>query len=224
MIFNIKREPYEEGQKIFNKNQFEIGDNSIVCFVGCNGSGKSSLVNEIIDNLKNEKATNLQKEVYKFNFGNTPKFNDKLAYILFNKNSENNGSMQDHFFNSMELNYMSTGEGILRRNGRALQVIGQYIREHRDTELYIFFDDCDAGTSIDAINDIKPVFSFIINDCLKRNINCHIILTANSFEMCKDLDCIDVQTFKHKHFKTYDSFKKFVLKSREKKNKRDANE
>ena len=47
-----------------------------------------------------------------------------------------------------------------------------------------------------------------------------ICLRQNEYEMCDGEDCIDVTTLTHKKFKTYAAYKKFILRSREKKEKR----
>ena len=123
-------------------------------------------------------------------------------------------------YNRLAHGQQSTGENIIRRFGKGLQVLGNWIRENKGKKLFIFFDDCDAGTSIDMINDIKDVFDLIIEDCKRNSIEYYMILTSTSYEMCKDLNCISVIDFKPTKFKTYESYKKFVLKTRAEKEKR----
>ena len=106
--------------------------------------------------------------------------------------------------------------------GKHVQFLGTVLRSIKNKKVIIFFDDCDAGTSIDMIADIKAVFKWIEQDCIKNNLEYYIILTANSFELCKDYDCISVHNFTHKTFKTYNAYKNFVLKSRELKDKRET--
>ena len=223
MKFEIQREPYEEGDIIFKKKTLEIEPNTITCFVGCNGSGKTTLIREIKEQLHSK-----AKEIVMDYYHNTMKdiFKDKNTtkydtyYLDFNSNTDTTFSANDYFFNSFSISFKSTGEGIIDKFGRHTQVIGTVLRSLKDKRVFIFLDDCDAGTSIDMIRDIKEVFNYIVYDCIKNNLEYYIILTANSYELCKDCDCISVHDFKHKTFKTYESYKKFVLKSREEKNKR----
>lgn len=230
MIFNIVNEPYEKGVKIFNKKKLELEPNSISCLVGCNGSGKTTLCElikrEVLDNFKTKEIVvdyfhNTFKGII---MGNSQEEYD--AFILdFDKHTDVTTKEDDYFTNAFSIAYTSTGEGIMGRLGKHMSVIGSTIRILKDKRLFIFLDDCDAGTSLDMIVDIKNIFNYIVEDCKKNNLEYYIILTANSYELCKDFDCISVHDFKHKKFRTYDSYKKFVLKSREEKNKRyDDNE
>lgn len=222
-IFKIEKYPHEEDVKLFSKSKLEIEDNIIYCLVGCNGSGKTTLINEMINQLKEEGYKNLEKKMYDFSFVFNKKEDSVVdkGYIRFDKKSDNNSNENDYILNNLMGAYSSTGESIIQRYGRTLQVIVENIRKGEIKDLWIFFDDCDAGTSIDMIIDIKDVINLIKEDCGKRNIIYHIILTANSFEMCKDINSISVHDFKPRTFKNYNTFKNFVLKSREIKNKRD---
>ena len=51
MEFKIEREPYEEGQKIFTKTKLVLEPNTISCFVGCNGSGKTTTFRAITNEI-----------------------------------------------------------------------------------------------------------------------------------------------------------------------------
>lgn len=226
MEFKIEREPYEEGQKIFTKTKLVLEPNTISCFVGCNGSGKTTIINEIIDNLRKAKAKEVIADYYsnsmKKIFGKGNEENHDIFYINFDKYTKTTFSDMDYFLNDFALAYSSTGESIMKRFGDNMSVIGSLLRALHDKTVFIFFDDCDAGTSIDMIQDIKECFNYMIADCEKNNLTYYFILTANSFELCKDLDCISVHDLTHKHFSSYNTFKNFVLKSREKKDKREA--
>ena len=223
-IFKIEKSPYEDDVKIFSKGSIEITDNSIICLVGCNGSGKSTVMSSIKRQLK---IKQIKLELYAGLFeamsglsGGKLYDRDDAAYFDFDKETDNQSTDMQMIFNKAGLAYSSTGEGIIQRYGRLIQLIGTTIREGKYKELYFFFDDCDAGTSIDMIQDIKYVINLIKDDCEKRGITYHFILSANSYEMCKDFDCISVHNFTHKKFRSYESFKKFVLRSRAIKDKR----
>ena len=224
MQIKIEKEPYEEGQKIFKKNIIELEPNAITCLVGCNGSGKSTLLKEIIDHIDAEQITTDNSckgltEIFKFLSDKVEVVKD-IYYYIFDKSTETSNSFDEDMYNRLAHGQQSTGENIIRRFGKGLQVLGNWIRENKGKKLFIFFDDCDAGTSIDMINDIKDVFDLIIEDCKRNSIEYYMILTSNSYEMCKDLNCISVIDFKPKKFKTYESYKKFVLKTRAEKEKR----
>ncbi len=224
MIFNIEKCPYYEGTEIFSKSKLELAPNSISCFIGCNGSGKTTLISEIKEKLYDLKATEVRADFYYNNmkglFRDQSDDDKNLIFLDFNKRTTTSFSEMDYYMNAARLGYSSTGEGIMDRFGNHLAVIGTIVRAIKNKTIFIFFDDCDAGTSIDMINDIKSVFELIKEDCEKNNVTYYMILTANSFELCKDLDCISVHDFKHRQFKTYQAYKNFVLKSRKLKDKR----
>ena len=223
MIFDIVREPYRKGEKIFTKKKLELNPNSITCFVGCNGSGKSTLISEIKTNLRELNAKEIKADFFHNSFKKIIDTNDEnndILYIDFDKRTETTFNEMDYFYNAGALAFQSTGEGIMDRFGKHIQVIGTLVRKVKNKTIFIFMDDCDAGTSIDMIQDIKAIFEFIERDCKNNNNTYYIITTANSFEFCKGLDCICVSNFKHRTFKTYDAFKNFVLKSRKEKDKR----
>lgn len=225
MKFKIEREPYYEGEKIFSKKTLEIEPNTITCFIGCNGSGKTTLCNEIKNSIYEQGKT---KEVVVDFFHNALKDimcgEDKGKYenyiLDFDKHTDTTTSEGDYYMNAFSIAYSSTGEGIMRRLGDHMSVIGSTIRALKNKRLFIFLDDCDAGTSIDMIDDINSILNVMVYDCIKNNLEFYIILTANSYELCKGCDCISVHDFKHKKFRSYEAYKKFVLKSRELKDKR----
>ena len=205
MLIKINKNPYD--YNIFKKNTLELKENSINCLVGCNGSGKTTLIKEIISYIK-PKAKEIKGDFYDNAFSkiflNENNTKPELYYLDFDKNSNVALEEMDYFFNAANLAYSSTGEGIMERFGKNLQLLGSTIRHLQDTKLMIFFDDCDAGTSVDMINDIKEVFKYIIDDCKKRNIIYYILLTSNSYEMVRDINCIDVYNFNELHFKNYE--------------------
>lgn len=224
MEFIINKCPYVENQQVFLKKKLELQPNTISCFVGCNGSGKTALIKEIQNNICEKfKAREISSDFYRSAFADIfgkDKKETSCYYISFDKRTKISSSPDDYFKNAMRENMESTGENIISRLGNQLQKLASIISSQKlkDKKLFIFFDDCDAGTSIDMINDIKDVFSLVTNDCKRNNIEYYIVITANSYEMCRDLDCISVQDFKHKTFKSYETFKKFVLKTKDVKN------
>lgn len=226
--FKVSKNPYDDGtRKLFSKTSFELQDNSITCFVGCNGTGKTTLLKSMQEQLRKGKATDLLAKLNPFHaiFGEKSQASQDM-YISFSKESELTVSEEDHFFSSFSKVCMSTGEWISDRFGRALALLGDAIRspENKGKSVFIFFDDCDAGTSIDMIGDIKSVFDLIIEDCKKNDITYYICLTANSYEMCRDCKCIDVSTFDEYRFGNYEEYKEFVLKSKRFKEKGESHE
>lgn len=214
--FTIPKDPYDE-RIMFTKTTLTLEDNSISCLVGCNGSGKSTALYFIKRQLEKRGAYELRGKYLDLRgIFNKPKYNDEI-FLFFDKKSKTFNNEEESIFKEMLTNNLSTGESICNRFGDKLALLGDAIRnpENKGKSIYIFMDDCDTGTSIDMINDIKSIFNLIIKDCKQNEITYYIILTANSYELCKDIDCISVHDFQHKKFTSYEDYKEFVLKSRQ---------
>lgn len=225
MIFEVPKKPYDE-EKFYAKKELEIKSNTITCLLGCNGSGKTTLIHIIVENLrKYENAKEVKLGYIDFSF----LLNEKptnVHYCIFDKHANTCKDEGDYYKQCAISNTISTGEDIVNRFGNVLGKIGKTIHDiswQKDKDkptLFLFFDDCDAGSSIDNIMEIKKMFKMIASDCEKWKITYYIIFTANSYELCKEFDNISVHNFKPVKITTYDSFKRFVLKSRNIKDKR----
>lgn len=63
--FTIDKEPYEVGEEFYSNDSLTIKDNSTICLVGCNGSGKSTVVTTMIETLRSEHAEHIYDSPYK---------------------------------------------------------------------------------------------------------------------------------------------------------------
>lgn len=228
MKIKITRDPYEYYDYLYEKNYINLRKNSITCFIGCNGSGKTTLLNSIKNRLMKECVVKvIKKDFYSGMVDNLVRVlsgeeekRPDLYLIEFNKRTDITNNYNDHFFNSFEQNYSSTGEGVAIRFGKYASLIGGAISKLHDCKLMIMFDDCDAGTDISMISEIKGILDLIVKDCKERNIEYYIMLTSNSFEMARGMNCVSVHDFSKHKFTDYEDYKSFVLDSRIKKNKR----
>ena len=64
------------------------------------------------------------------------------------------------------------------------------------------------------------VLNFILKDAKKIGVKLFIVITANEYELCRRNKCFDVNSGEYIEFKDYEDYRKFILKSREKKDKR----
>lgn len=230
MIFsNLPTTDFDGNVKLFPKKALELNPNTLYCFVGCNGIGKSTLIDYMRQNLTKSgaKSVNMSRNPFAKCFAaldDEKKSHEKKShetyYFSFDKQSDD-GIDENPFMAKAMTCWCSTGESIITRLGGSLTILGDFIRnpENSGSSLVIFFDDCDAGTSLDVINEILDVIHLICHDCDSNNILYYFVLTANSYEIARNCQCIDVSTFKPVEITTYDNYKKFVLKSRERKNK-----
>ena len=201
--FNIIRDYHEEGYNIFKKKTctFESG---VTVLVGCNGSGKSTLLQQIEYSLRKEKIP------YTFHDANKDDVRMKRDEALF---------YSDIDFLSISM-CSSEGENISNVLYGVIKEMGRLTKQNPDAkELWFLFDALDSGLSIDVIAEIKTgLFQFVIEQNPDKDI--YIIVSANGYEFANGEQCYDVANCKEITFKDYDDYRKFILKSKEQKNKR----
>ena len=226
----IIRDPYEPKEYIYTKKEFEFKP-GVTVLVGCNGCGKTTLLHQIKDYLKSKKVP-----VVSF---------DNLHDGGSNARSEA-AAMNDFTFLATAA-FSSEGENIVMNVGRLAQTLRPFIQTGESqnrgdrlckafaravwgdqaepevpNERWILLDAIDSGLSVDNIVDIKEyLFKTILEDA--GNTTVRILVSANEYEMCRNEQCMDVHTGKYRTFNGYESYRKFILKSREIKNKRYEN-
>jgi len=84
----------------------------------------------------------------------------------------------------------------------------------------ILIDRCDSGYSIDNIVDLKELLPLIMAAAEKEGKDLYIVISANNYELASGERCYDVSTGTFCKPKTYKAYKKRILASRERKNKR----
>lgn len=83
------------------------------------------------------------------------------------------------------------------------------------------FDAIDSGLSVDNVVDIKMnLFDLVIKDAEESGLDVYIIISANEYELARNSSCFDVNSGKYIEFNSYEDFRKFILSSRKKKDKR----
>ena len=185
----------DDNYNLYRKHTFEFNE-GLTCLIGKNGSGKSTLLKEIRDTLK-------QKNVFYYD----------------NKYSEQNAKSSFGFYGEFEklARNMVSSEGQNIRNNfeDSIYNIGQYIKKCKDkgiSQAVILLDGLDSGISLDYVVLLKKdLFSLIVEDCKKDNIEPYIIISANNYEFCNNEDCVKVSDGKHFRFNNYDEFRKIYL-------------
>lgn len=197
--FQIEREPFDKGTKIFSKKTIVV-EPGVTVLVGCNGAGKTTMLRQIECQLKDRKYLHFD------NHGE----GDHFAMDRYGFNG--NFDMLSSMFCSSE------GERIMVVLGEQAAKIGQLARNSRGEDIYILMDAVDSGFSIDNVCELKEyLFQTVLED---HDADVYIICTANSYEMARGEDCIDVQRCLHRKFKDYDEYRDFILESRKVKNER----
>ncbi len=223
--FKFKRKYYEE-RMIYKKGSVTI-EPGVTILVGCNGSGKSTLQHIMKSQLTK----------------------DNIQFISYD--NENDGGHQSRQYEmefgdpitSLNMCMSSEGENILLNLNKVALNIGRYIRTgeyksfsdklsdifndkpkeyNTDNQRWIFFDAIDSGYSIDNVVEFKKLLNLIVSDCRCHDLEPYIIVSANAYEMCVDMSCLSVIDCAYTEFQDYQSYKDFVLKTREFKDKEQA--
>ena len=223
------RDPYDSGFNTIKPKEIELKE-GLTVLVGCNGAGKTTLLMNIEEKLKKESIP-----VYLFNNlkdGGTNMFG---ALVSGHKELE-----CDSFNLGASLWTASEGEVIKINIGRQSTLYKDFLKsgnyknqdfrfrqifsdkepEFNTNKRVLLFDATDSGLSIDSVCDIKELFNLIFEDAKKEGIELYIIISANEYELCRNEECFDVNEGKYVNFKDYEDYRKFILKSRTKKEKR----
>lgn len=167
--------------------------NTINTLVGKNGDGKTSMIIEMEDWLKNHNIP-----VFKYTQEDEGK-RIMTSAGFYNSSFETFAA----YFNSSE------GQKIIVTCGDMIKKIQKFLIEHKEDEIkFVLFDGLDSGLSIDNIIAIREIFDLIIKDFP----NTVIVNTTNNYEFTIGTRCINVKSGKDKTFKTYSSFVKFITK------------
>lgn len=206
--FDVKEKDfYAEGWKLYNTTTFNI-EPGVTVLVGCNGSGKSTLLKFIDQQLDDELIPHIFFD--NLHDGGTGSISRAMFY----------GDMNFVMQNAMA----SKGERILNNTHQFASRCGKMIRKSKEKgkkEFFLLLDAIDSGFSVDNIVNVKEnLFNVLIEYAQKDNITPYIIVSANEYELARQESCLDVYTGKYIDFPDYESYRNFILKSREVKNKR----
>ena len=201
----LMKDPYDENFYIFKKTRVRLQP-GVTVLVGCNGYGKTTFLKSIKDSLRD----------------------DKIKYINFDNLIDGGSNAVSHALFYGDFSFGATafcsseGEQIKMNIGVLASKIRMYIDNNPEqNEYFILLDAVDSGFSIDNIQEVKrDLFNVIIEDCTNRNKDVYIVVSANEYEMCYGEKCFDVYNGTYRQFRTYESYRKFILKSREIKDKR----
>ena len=230
-IIKTWRDPYDEGFSTTRARKITI-NSGLTVLVGCNGAGKTTLLHNIKSELKKEHIPCILFD-NKVSGGSTSMSASMLRrdYTLFatqfcSSEGENITISLGQVAKSLG-GFLKTGESeddIKRKKWR--NMLGVDEEEDSETlqtnERWILFDAIDSGYSIDNILDLKQFFEVIFEDSDKQSLDTYIIVSCNEYELANGEQCFDVMSGKYVTFKDYGDFRKFIISTRAKKEKRVA--
>jgi GTPase SAR1 family protein len=193
---------------MYAKNNVTIKP-GVTVFIGTNGAGKTTLLIQLKEQLER----------------------NKIPCVYFDNLTEGGGHARDRAGLFGEMNFLLTaacsseGENIVMNMGKTAAKIGRMTKLYENSdekELWILLDAIDSGLSIDNVVDIKEhLFKPILESPRCKDKDVYILVVANEYEMVRGEECLDVQNLKYRRFKTYESYRKYILKSKELKMLRD---
>lgn len=221
------RDPYGEGVSLCRKKEITL-HSGLTVLVGCNGSGKTTLLNNIMDELEKEKIPyhmfdNLHdggsKARSKWLYENKM---DLTATSMVSSEGENINLCIRNLASKLR-HFMIHGT-IDKQHNKLFKVLANINVEEEEVtskERWLLLDAVDSGLSVDNVIDMKAFINdVLIPDYEKNGYTLYVVVSANEYELAHKSDCFDVMNGKYIHFKEYEDFKNFIMKSRQKKDKR----
>lgn len=221
-IINTWRDPYDAGFSTCRRKQIEIKP-GLTVLVGCNGSGKSTLLHNIRDELKRENIPYFyydnEKDGGSHSIGESVFHqNYSLAATQLCSSEGENITLNLGKIASQWRYFIETGE---TNQNTFSKIFGSSLETTKSSkERWILLDAMDSGYSIDNVIEMKELFDLIIEDSKYFNIIPYIIISSNEYELVNGSNCLDVTEGTYLTFQDYDAYKKFILHTRKKKDKR----
>ena len=200
------------GRKMFGDKDFIMFEPGITILVGCNGSGKTTTLHQ----LKNQIDTE-----------------DECMYIQYDnmvhggREAIANLAFHEDFKGIATQMQSSEGENIYDNLSRFATKMGQsmtsFKRNSDKSKIFFLFDAADSGFSIDNIIEYKNFFHFLVDhECKKLNEDkeVYIIISTNAYEFTVGERCLDVTESEYISFENYEQYKKYILETKDKKKKR----
>lgn len=222
--FQLERDCYDEGFNLYKKKIIEI-KSGVTVLVGCNGIGKTTLLKQIRDKLKE----------------------NKIPYIMFDNLCDggskaiSEASFYSDFVFMANAIQSSEGENIVMNLEKLAARLGEFVENGEDpkekkfnklvkaikeingediveseiiNERWILLDAVDSGLSVDNIVDLKEqLFKTILEYNYENEV--YIIVSANEYEMVRNEQCFDVYNGKYINIKDYEEYRNLVLQSKE---------
>ena len=217
------RDPYDAGFTPTKVKEIEL-NTGLTVLVGCNGAGKTTLLRNISSECKKQHIPCLL-------YDNLHDGGDKSIGSLMS-----GGDLQEVAY----LISASEGECIKANLGRKSKIFGEFVKKGIVNDSYykfakifadkeeviesddrvFLFDAVDSGLSVDSVVEVKSLFDLILEDFKDSGKNIYIVIAANEYELARNSECFDVNEGKYIRFKDYEEYRSFIIKSRQKKEKR----
>lgn len=225
--FKLEPDWYGEDIRMYKKKTITL-EEGVTVLVGCNGIGKTTLLQQIkafltkqkipvlsFDNLHEGGSKSLSSAAFNgdWAFAATAMASSEGENIVMNV-----GQLAGILRHFIETGQVSKPNDKLAR-AFARSMWGDKAEEVTSKERWLLLDAIDSGLSVDNVVDIKEqLFQTILET--KGDKEVYILVTANAYEMARGEQCFDVYNGKYIKLKTYEAYRKFILKTRDIKSQR----
>lgn len=225
--FDTWQDPYDACFATCSSKRVTL-ESGLTVLVGCNGSGKSTMIHNIkevlkkdnipyysYDNLSDGGHNSLSTCMGTGNYGLS-------SLMMCSSEGENiNINLASVAKNMKE--FIQTGETPKSKQAKkwASFFADTESSDFTDNRRFVLMDAVDSGFSVDNIVMLKSLFNHIVQDSIESGKETYIIISANEYELANGESCLDVTTGKCITFSSYDDYRQFILKSRKKKDNRD---
>lgn len=198
----------DNGNTIYQTQEFGLNP-GITTLIGCNGSGKSTWIKEMIKQLNK----------------------DKVPYWSYQAINQSGNVVRDAMSQASNANdldsvalakFSSEGESMFNNFGFYLKSLGRFIsKECKDAnEAWVFLDSFDSGMSIDNIEEFKKFLIETFLPTCREDLDVYVIIAANDYNLQQSFRALAVQTGEYMQFTDYEAYESFILWSRKLKDKR----
>lgn len=215
------RDPYDAGFSICKKRKIELQE-GLTVLVGCNGAGKSTLLSNIkevikkdnipcfyYDNLSDGGTNSISEAYYRGDY-------DLMGGLWLSSEGETISLNLGNLLSRMQ-NFLKTGETRHTKEIALAEAFGHKTEQVNTNKRFLLMDAVDSGYSVDNVIELKKLFQIIMEDAKKMGLELYIVISANEYELVYENDCLDVMEGKYRHFKTYNSYRNFILLSKKRK-------
>jgi energy-coupling factor transporter ATP-binding protein EcfA2 len=225
----ITRSPYNPKEYIYTKKEFEFKP-GVTVLVGCNGCGKTTLLHQIEEYLKDKKVPVMSFDNLHDGGSNmrarAAARGDFATLGTSLCSSEGEGIIISLNNIARDIGtFVSTGrsndpgDNLCKAFARAVWGDDNQYEEEIPNERWILFDAIDSGLSVDNVVDLKEhLFKPIMET--SQNLNVFLICACNEYELANGEQCMDTHTGKYVDLPDYNAYRKFVIDSRKIKDKR----
>lgn len=231
MIINTWRDPYDAGFSPTRPKQIDIRP-GLTVLVGCNGAGKTTLLNNIKDEMFRNKIPCHKYDNLKSG-GIDNIFGSLMAGGVFKEEG-------DDFGLAVAMYGSSEGECIKMNVGRQSRFFREFFetgyikdKDYRFSKIFnkedekietnkrvLLFDAVDSGLSVDSVVELVNAFNEMLKDAESLGVELYLIISANEYELARGNNCFDVNAGKYLTFTDYEDYRSFIIKSRQRKEKR----